>query len=231
MESYNDVYLLKTIQEERVKLCELMNDVHLGYIVQKEYITLLKEISERELSLAALKLEIKHSISTIEKNANIDYLTGIYNRNYLENTVNDWLKQDFAKGQSIICIVFDIDNFKFFNDTYGHLFGDEVIKQVSKVSSSILSKNELIGRYGGDEFVVILKDASLETGKKKAKQLEEIIRNIKMSKDGESVSVQVSIGMTENASGTITTFKDLFHFADSALYHAKRRGKNQIYIN
>ncbi len=52
-----------------------------------------------------------------------------------------------------------------------------------------------------------------------------------MSKDGESVSVQVSIGMTENASGTITTFKDLFHFADSALYHAKRRGKNQIYIN
>lgn len=231
VEGYNDVNLLKTIQEERCKLCELMNNIHLGYIVQKEYIALLKEISNRELSLAALKLDIKHSISAIERKANVDYLTGLYNRNYLEDTVNDWLKQASEKNESIICLAFDIDNFKSINDEFGHLFGDEVIKQVSKACSSILSDSELIGRYGGDEFVVILKGVSLEIGKKKAKQIEENIRNMKINKDGKSVIIQVSIGVADNSDGTVSSFQDIFHFADIALYKAKKSGKNQICIS
>jgi diguanylate cyclase (GGDEF)-like protein len=231
VEGYNDVNLLKTIQEERGKLCELMNNIHLGYIVQKEYIALLKEISNRELSLAALKLDIKHSISAIERKANVDYLTGLYNRNYLEDTVNDWLKQASEKNESIICLAFDIDNFKSINDEFGHLFGDEVIKQVSKACSSILSESELIGRYGGDEFVVILKGVSLEIGKKKAKQIEENIRNMKINKDGKSVIIQVSIGVADNSDGTVSSFQDIFHFADIALYKAKKSGKNQICIS
>ena len=110
-----------------------MNDIPLGYVVQKEYITLLNEISDREIAMLAQKLEIKHSIATIEKKANTDYLTGLYNRSFIENTTNEWLKQASIKNESIVCIAFDIDNFKSINDEYGHLFGDEVIKQVSSV--------------------------------------------------------------------------------------------------
>ncbi|MEB2298930.1 GGDEF domain-containing protein [Lysinibacillus xylanilyticus] len=231
VEGYNDVNLLKTIQEKRCELCELLNDVHLGYIVQKEYIALLKEISDRKLSLAALKLDIKHSISAIEAKANVDYLTGIYNRNYLETTVNDWLEQASIKNETIICLALDIDNFKAINDEFGHLFGDEVIKQVSKSCSSILRENELIGRYGGDEFIVILKGVSLEVGKEKAKQIEENIRNLKITKDEKSITIQVSIGAADNSGGKVSSFQDLFHFADIALYKAKKGGKNQICVS
>lgn len=231
MESYNDVYLLKTIQEERMRLCDLMNDIQTGYMVQKEYIALLKEINDRELSLTALKLEIKHSISAIEKKANVDFLTGTYNRNYFEKAINDWLSQASTVKENIVCIVFDIDNFKYFNDEHGHLFGDEVIKQVSKACLSILQDGEIMGRFGGDEFIVALKGVSLELGKKRAEQIEEAIGNLQINKDGELVSIQVSIGVADNLCGTITSFLDLFHFADTALYNAKKSGKNQIWLN
>lgn len=230
VESYNDVYLLKVIQEERCELCELMGDVPLGYVVQKEYITLLNEISDREIAMLAQKLEIKHSIAAIERKANTDYLTGLYNRSFIEQTTNEWLKQASLKNESIVCIVFDIDNFKSINDEYGHLFGDEVIKQVSSACSSLIRNNDLIGRFGGDEFVVILKDFSLEDGKLKAEQLLEIIRDIKLYKDGHTITVTASIGVTANTDCTIMHFNELFNFADIKLYEAKHNGKNRVCV-
>lgn len=231
VEEYNDVNLLKTIQEERCKLCELMNDVQLGYIVQKEYIALLNEISERQIALAALKLDIKHSISAIKAKANIDYLTGVYNRSYLEETANEWLEQASKNNESIQCLALDIDNFKGINDEFGHLFGDEAIKHVSKACSSNLQENELAGRYGGDEFVVILKGASHEEGLIKAKQINESIENLQIIHGEKAVKIQVSIGMANNLGGNITSFEDLFHSADMALYKAKQSGKNQICVS
>lgn len=230
VESYNDVYLLKAIQEERIKLCELMNDIHLGYLVQKEYISLLNEINNRELALTALRIDIKHNLTAIKKKANTDYLTGLYNRDYLETTTNDWLKQASVRNESIVCIVFDIDNFKCINDKHGHLFGDEVIKQVGKACSNIIEENDLIGRYGGDEFVIILKGSSLERGKKKAEQIQEALRNLKIKKDGISVPIRASIGLADNSDGTVLYFNDLFHLADVGLYKAKQSGRNQIFI-
>jgi len=78
IDNYNDVDLLKIVQEERCKLCDLMEDVNLGYKVQKEYISLLNEISKRELASTALRLEIKHNLAYMEKKSNTDYLTGLY---------------------------------------------------------------------------------------------------------------------------------------------------------
>jgi len=230
VESYNDVYLLKVIQEERCELCELMGDVPLGYVVQKEYITLLNEISDREIAMLAQKLEIKHSTATFKMKANTDYLTGLYNRSFIEKTTNEWLEQASFKNETIVCIAFDIDNFKSINDEYGHLFGDEVIKEVSTVCSSLIRNDDLIGRFGGDEFVVILKGTSLEDGKLKAEQLLEIIRDIKLYKDGHTITVTASIGVTANTDRTIMHFNDLFNFADIKLYEAKKNGKNRVCV-
>jgi len=230
VEGYNDIYLLKEIQEERCKLCEQMKDFHLGYKVQKEYISLLKEISNQELALEALKLDIKHGIADLEKKANNDYLTGLYNRNYIETMTNEWLKQAYIKNESIVCIVFDIDHFKLINDQYGHLFGDEVIKHVGQACSNEISEQGLFGRYGGDEFVVIIKDIPTKTGKKIAEQIEHTLRNLNMNIQGKSVSITVSIGISSNTESTEMTFKDLFHFADVRLYKAKQNGRDQIFV-
>ncbi|WP_042142829.1 GGDEF domain-containing protein [Paucisalibacillus sp. EB02] len=228
VESYNDIYLLKTIQLERSKMCEQMNDIQLGYQVQKEYISLLDEITNRELTLTALKLDIKHSISAMKRKATTDFLTGLYNRDYLETTTDNWLKQASVNDESIACIVFDIDSFKLINDEFGHLFGDEVIKQVSQSCSSIIQDNELMGRYGGDEFVVILPNTSIEKGEIRAKQIQNTVRSMKISKDGRNISLSLSIGVADNSGGNIKTFLELFHAADEGLYKAKQNGKNQV---
>lgn len=227
-ESYEDVYLLKDIQQERCSLCELMGDINLGYKVQKEYIALIKDISKTELESLALKLQIKYSIASIEKEANTDYLTGIYNRNYIESTVNKLLKQANKKNESIICIVFDLDGFKSINDEYGHLFGDEVIRQVSKACSDILREHDLFARFGGDEFVIILKGIQLKNGEKKAEQILETIRNLNIQKDGKRVPITISIGVTDNLSCAAMYFNELFNIADLRLYKAKNGGRNQV---
>jgi diguanylate cyclase (GGDEF)-like protein len=228
VESYEDLYLLKAIQQERCKLCELMGHIELGYNVQKEYINLLDEISKKELELTGLKLEIKRSVASIERKANYDYLSGVYNRSYIEKTSNNWLKYAKDKKESIVCIVFDIDKFKETNDNYGHLFGDEVIKQVSKVCSKIIREDDLIGRFGGDEFVIILKGASLEEGRKKAEQILNAVGDLEIRKDADIVRVTLSIGVTDNISCRALIFDELFNSADILLYRAKNNGRNQV---
>ena len=230
VESYDDIYLLKSIQEERCKLCELMGDMNLGYKVQKEYIALLNDISKKELEIVALKLQIKHNVEHIKKEANTDYLTGIYNRNYMETTVDGFLKQAYKNNESVICIVFDIDRFKSINDEYGHLFGDEVIKQVSKACSSNLREHDLFARFGGDEFVIILKGISLKNGEIKAKQILETVRNLNIYKDGKHIPISISIGVTDNLTCTAKYFKELFSVADLRLYRAKNSGRDQVCV-
>jgi diguanylate cyclase (GGDEF)-like protein len=205
-----------------------MEDINLGYKVQKEYISLLSDISKRELELVALKLQIKHNIDHMKKEANTDYLTGIYNRNYLETTANEFLQQVYKRKESVVCIVFDIDRFKSINDEYGHIFGDEVIKQVSKACSSMLRESDLFARFGGDEFVIILKGTVLKNGEKKAKQILEAVRKLNIHKDGKHIPISVSIGVTDNLTCTAKYFKDLFNVADLRLYKAKRNGRNQV---
>ncbi len=229
VESYNDLYILKEILETRCRLCELMNDIQQGYIAQREYISILNLISEKELANTALKLDIRHNLSSIQKQANTDYLTGLFNRNYLETTTNDWLKKAVNVKENIVCIVFDIDNFKGINDEYGHLIGDEVIKGISKSCSSIIRDEDLIGRYGGDEFIIILRRSSLEYGKKIAERVRHELSMLKITSGKNTIPIKVSVGVADSLNGLILSFTELFHLADMRLYKAKENGKDQIY--
>ncbi|SKA77984.1 diguanylate cyclase (GGDEF) domain-containing protein [Caloramator quimbayensis] len=226
VESYDDVYLLKQIQEERCSLCDILNDTSLGYKVQKEYIDLLQEINKRELDKTALKLEIKHKVIDITKKASTDYLTGLYNRSYLETTANKWLKEADEKGERIICIAFDVDNFKGINDSFGHNFGDKILIEIGKLCLKLIPSPNIACRYGGDEFVIILKNASLEEGKLKVKEISQEVKKLNIYKDGKCVNVTISIGMSDNLSTKAKRFNDLFHKADIKLYKAKKLGKD-----
>jgi diguanylate cyclase (GGDEF)-like protein len=229
VESYQDLTMLKTIQEERCKICDEMGDIQLGYLVQKEYISLLNEINKRELSLKAVKLEVKHHIKEMERKANTDFLSGVYNRSYLETTANEWLQKAHKEKENVVCIAFDVDDFKTINDQYGHLCGDEVIKQVGTLCKKILNDNELIGRYGGDEFVILLYGETIETGYRKAEKIKEALGELYIESQGQSLAIKTSMGVADNQKGLVKEFKDLFLLADKSLYQAKQNGKNQIF--
>ncbi|MBM7662838.1 diguanylate cyclase (GGDEF)-like protein [Bacillus mesophilus] len=228
--TYQDLYLLKTIQEERCKICDEMGDIQLGYLIQKEYISLLNEINQRELSLKAIKLEVKHHISEMERKANLDFLSGISNRSYLETTANDWLKKAHKENENVVCIAFDVDDFKTINDKYGHLCGDEVIKQVGKVCKETFSENDLIGRYGGDEFVILLYGETIEQSLLKVEKLKIALRKLHIESKSESLAIKTSIGVADNQKGQVKEFKDLFLLADQSLYLAKQNGKDQVLL-
>lgn len=230
-ESTKELDSLKRIQEERCRLCELIGDSKLGFEVQKEYIALLTEIHQSELAKAEVKMEIQQNIGEYERRANTDFLTGLYNRSYIETTADEWLQKAAAIRETLVCIVFDIDDFKAINDENGHLFGDEAIKLVSKTCAELFRGEDLVGRFGGDEFVIILKGASLEVGKKKAEQLRSALEAIQLDKEGEAISLTISIGISENNAGAVKTFKELFHMADMQLYKAKQSGKNRIIVS
>jgi len=229
-ESYNDVHMLKTIQQKRCEMCDLMCDFVTGYRVQKEYIELLNEIKNRDLAMSALKLNIKHRVSFIKGKADRDGLTGLYNRNYVERNTNKWLTNALETKESIVCIVFDIDYLKSFNDEYGNVYGDEVIKSVSNVCTEILRSDDLVGRFGGDEFVIILRRITLENGVRVAEKLIKAVRNLTVKIENEITPITVSIGVTNNLNSDAANFIQLFHSADNGLYKAKENGRNQIGI-
>jgi len=224
VEGYKDYYLLKTILEEMIKLSEMNGDFRRGFNLQKSYISLLKDLNEQELAKKALKLDLKYRLSETEKRANTDSLTGIYNREYIEKKTDSWL----LSGSSVVCIAFDLDDFKKINDSYGHLFGDEVIRNTASAVLTLIGKNEVFGRYGGDEFVILMKDSTLDTGEQKAKQIQHTLHHLLDEKAGTELTLRISVGVSSSENESAKTFKELFHLADQALYTAKQKGKNQI---
>ncbi len=228
VDTYQDVYLLKTIQEKRLEISEIMEDIHLSYQVQKEYIQLLQIINERELAFKAIKLNVKHQLSKIQKKAALDYLTGLYNRSYLNELATSWLRDPTDTTAPISCIAFDLDGFKVVNDVHGHLMGDEVIREVGMLCKKALSPGFFVGRYGGDEFVIIGRN-SLEETLRLANVLKETIASMKLVKNEQSIQIAASFGISSTEDGSINSFDELFHLADMRLYSAKQNGKNQVY--
>ena len=153
----------------------------------------------------------------LEKTVITDYLTKLYSRYYLDEKLNNHLKTD-QKGTLIL---FDIDNFKDINDTFGHYTGDKVIKQVATIVKQCIRKEDTAARWGGEEFAVYLPEATIEEGMKIA---ERIRKRVERSSDPR---VTLSSGVSSWTIENKNSVKELFIRADRALYQAKDTGKNR----
>lgn len=165
------------------------------------------------------------------KLATIDSLTGIPNRRVLFETGIQEVNRIKRYGGYLSILLLDIDHFKKVNDTYGHSSGDRVIQVMAQTISSCLRNIDMVGRIGGEEFVVLL----METGKNEALLVAERIRlaiqdtNKATNDDGYSIRFTASIGLVDVVAGE--TFKDALDRADEALYRAKESGRNQIIVS
>ncbi|MCD7835548.1 MAG: GGDEF domain-containing protein [Lachnospiraceae bacterium] len=161
----------------------------------------------------------------LENKADTDLLTGISNKIATERQIKEYIAAN--PGSQAVMIVMDIDNFKKINDTMGHAFGDEVIKSVGHQLKSMFRITDVVGRLGGDEFIVLLKNIrDSKVIDKECRLLEECFHNFEV---GEYVkySVTASIGVAIFPRDA-DSFEKLYKAADSALYSAKRKGKNQL---
>lgn len=162
---------------------------------------------------------------TLRQRTVTDTLTGAASRYQLQNQSQYEITRCQAEQQPLSLIVFDIDNFKQINDSLGHARGDQVLINVCKTVRLNLRRSDLLGRYGGDEFVILLPDSRLDAAQKKAEKIRKEIQEITMDNDRQ---ISCSFGITELQKGD--DFMSLFDRGDRALYRAKNAGKNQIRI-
>jgi diguanylate cyclase (GGDEF)-like protein len=158
-----------------------------------------------------------------------DELTGIYNRRFLIEFLEKQIQKANRYNNKFSLLLFDIDNFKKINDIYGHLTGDAVIKHVTSLIALNIRESDIIGRFGGEEFVVILLESDIIGGASAGEKLRSVIENTPLILEGNSLNVTVSVGVSEHENGI--DVDNVIEKADVALYKAKNSGKNKVEIN
>lgn len=161
--------------------------------------------------------------------AMVDGLTQVWNRTYLERFMEDQIKAHKSNEKSFSVAILDIDHFKQFNDTYGHLHGDKVLKEISQfISRNIRKDEDIIARYGGEEFIIVFTRGKEEQIYMKIENLREKISRLDIIDDkGIKTPVTASFGMAVYPTNGLTT-KDLINKADKALYYSKENGRNIV---
>ena len=191
---------------------------------QRELLITLGEVVK--LSLSSLRLR-----EALRTQAIRDPLTGLFNRNYLEETLRRELSRA-ARRQAPLCVaMLDIDGFKAFNDAYSHYAGDILLKALGEFFRKNLRASDIACRYGGDEFVLVLPDTGLEQVRQRLDGLRTEVKQLRREYQGRALPfTSISIGVAQSpAHGT--SAEELLKSADAALYSAKHRGKDQLTIS
>lgn len=185
---------------------------------------LLAQIA-RSLALALTNLKLRDSLYEMSIH---DYMTGLYNRRYMEEMLSKVLASAKRKGSTLGLIMFDIDFFKNFNDTYGHEMGDLILKKIGECLKEEFREEDILCRFGGEEFLIILIGSSEKTTLRRAENLRKEVQNLLVRMGSQELKqITISLGVaTFPKNGT--SEKELFHAVDKALYQAKEKGRNRV---
>lgn len=193
-----------------------------------DYIT--KPFSKEEFSCRINNsIEALENIQLITNHANRDFLTGLYNRRYFFENTTKYFNEAVHISEPFAIAMVDIDHFKNVNDTYGHDAGDKAIVNLSEILRAGVDRNDLVARFGGEEFCIVLKNIS---GQNALEVMERIRNNVKNSvtitdKD-EVIAFTISVGITLHHEKTL---EDTINEADMLLYNAKQNGRDQVVSN
>jgi len=155
----------------------------------------------------------------------IDELTGVRNRSAFEQACRDWLTRSAPDGQAVTLVMIDIDRFKAINDSLGHAAGDEVLRSVGQTLEANMRAGDLVFRYGGEEFALVLKGLSPDEAVAFAERLRRAVASDVRSMSGEGVTVSVGVANSAFGGGDLRSLLDR---ADQRLYQAKRLGRNRV---
>jgi diguanylate cyclase (GGDEF)-like protein len=178
----------------------------------------------RELSINRKKLQ--SSLTVIREMAIHDDLTGFYNRHHLMDLIDSENNRSDRTGSVYSLVMMDIDKFKNINDTYGHQTGDQVLRTFAAIIRSILRKTDFCGRYGGEEFLILLTQTDIQAAKVFAERICNCVENSFFPCLGPDARVTVSIGLTEPR--TQEDIEKTISRADELLYKAKEGGRNRV---
>ena len=220
------------------KLCApaliVANSMIEGLIIRGDvYDYVYRPINEKELSLRVKNLlKFKELKENIAKVSTTDELTGLHNRKYLHERLDAEISRAKRYGNKVSCLLLDIDFFKVVNDMYGYDWGDVLLKRIADMLRSLVRKEDILTRYGDEEFIVILPNTAEEKAFLFAERFRRDIEKMEFIPAGEEERHPITISggiasypFLENVEENSNT---LIRYSEHALYNAKKRGKNKI---
>lgn len=189
-------------------------------VLQEELLARIAHLITRKQLLD----QVMEQQETLRQMAITDGLTGLYNKTYLHETASQMLSSALRHRYPLSTIVLDLDFFKKVNDQHGHDVGDKVLRAIGDLLKNSCRREDMPGRFGGEEFVVILPRCSLSNARMKAETLRAEIEALHPA----GLRITTSIGVTCTTKDQLISFTDLFKQADEAVYEAKANGRNQV---
>lgn len=198
-------------------------------LINLSYEQMNKELISAKLELQKLTKDLEVKNKRLEKLAHIDGLTEVYNHRYLQNFLETEIRRALRKQTFVSLVLLDIDHFKGFNDNYGHLTGDFILKEMCRLVKKNIRDYDMVARYGGEEFAIVLVETNQEDAVKIAEKLRQLIATNIFTDGVKEYRVTASFGVAA-VQPPNKAFKnsDLIDFADKALYDAKKKGRNKV---
>lgn len=181
------------------------------------------------ITASALSLSLVVRSQKLLKLATIDMLTGLFNRGHVDDLLARELGRARRYGKPLTVAVIDVDNFKSLNDAHGHVLGDSVLRNIGSILNNSFRESDTAGRYGGEEFIVILPETAIEAAQKKLEFLRKLVAvtPVALPTRGQTAHVTISAGLASYPHDGDTP-GDLFACADERMFQAKREGRNKV---
>ena len=199
-----------------------------GYLTEV-FNDMVARLRQGREELASINETLREKNVELHEISITDSLTGLYNRKHLMETLDKEVSRSQRHSRSFSLLVIDIDHFKKYNDTYGHLAGDEVLSKLASVFKESIRSSDYAARYGGEEFIIMLPEIGPEQGVEAAERIRHKVAEEIFSGDGESIKVTISVGVAcypKNGKDAESVIRN----ADAALYEAKELGRNLVIL-
>jgi len=224
-------YVYVLLLTARIQREDLLQGMEAG---ADDYVTKPFDANELKVRLRAgrrildLQEQLMSAQEALKDQAARDPLTGILNRTAIFQVLEREISRSEREGAPLSVIMVDIDHFKRFNDTYGHLAGDAVLRETVRRMGTSIRNYDAIGRYGGEEFLIVLPGCDAESGRGRADCLRQMVSNEAFDTSEGRIVVTCSFGVGSMPGNTAAIPDDLIRCADNALYKAKGAGRNRV---
>ncbi len=180
-----------------------------------------------KLKLATLSRHDTAFFQHLRDGAERDGLTGAYNKGFITGLLEMMIASSRYRERLIAVAMVDIDRFKDINDTYGHVAGDTVLKNIAALLGTSLRSADRFGRFGGEEFLIVFDGTAISDARVISERIRRVVMDHSTEYDGKSIAVTISIGIASSEEGQVVDAESLIRMADEKLYTAKRSGRNR----
>jgi len=223
-------YIAKPL-DDHARITSVARKAYEHVMLARDNETLIAKLKSSHAKLATANSRLVTLNKQLKKLAVTDSLTDLYNRRFMDIAIKKEFERYCRYKDAFTLLLLDIDNFKKFNDTYGHETGDRALIHVAQLINESARTTDIVGRYGGEEFVMLLTKTPPANAQIVAERVRRAVESTEFRIDNEKQQITISIGIAGlDGNESLDSVRDLLSRTDQAMYNAKKRGRNQVFL-